>query len=128
MPKPPTRNNLPKVPRPSESSSRLKKPIGISDLLGRSGVLQQAIARQTDRGVFWREFFTARLPSELAGQVTHVVERDGALSIYAASAAWSARLRFAVAEHWPAAQEAAPGLKRWSVRVQPAAASTGARA
>ena len=43
-------------------------------------------------------------------------------------AAWSARLRFAIAEHWPAAQQAAPGLKRWSVRVQPAAASTGARA
>ena len=90
--------------------------------------MQQAIARQADRGVFWREFFALRLPADLAAQVTQVVERDGALSVYAASAAWSARLRFAIAEHWPAAQQAAPELKRWSVRVQPAAASTGARA
>lgn len=78
--------------------------------------------------MFWREFLAQRLPAELAAQVTQVVERDGALSVYAASAAWSARLRFAIAEHWPAARQAAPGLKRWSVRVQPAAASTGARA
>jgi len=128
MPKPPPRNNLPKVSAPTSPSNRLKKPIGIKDLLGRSAPLQQAIARQTDRGVFWREFFALRLPTDLAAQVTQVVERDGVLSVYAASAAWSARLRFALAEHWPAALEAAPGLKRWSVRVQPAAASTGARA
>ncbi|MFM7625235.1 MAG: hypothetical protein ACKO7G_01985 [Gammaproteobacteria bacterium] len=90
--------------------------------------MQQAIARQADRGAFWKAFLAGRLPVELASQVTQVVERDGVLSVYAASAAWSARLRFALAEHWPAALEAAPGLKRWSVRVQPAAASTGARA
>lgn len=128
MPKPPTRYNPSAAATVSQSSNRVKKPIGIKDLLGRSAPLQKAIARQADRGVYWREFFTQRLPPELAGQVTQVVERDGVLSVYAASAAWSARLRFAVAEQWPAAQQAAPGLKRWSVRVQPAAASTGARA
>jgi hypothetical protein len=128
MPKPPTRHNPSAAATVSQSSNRVKKPIGIKDLLGRSAPLQQAIARQADRGVFWREFLAQRLPAELAAQVTQVVERDGTLSVYAASAAWSARLRFAIAEHWPAAQQAAPGLKRWSVRVQPAAASTGARA
>lgn len=126
MPKPPPRYNPRDVTAAGGPSSRIKKPIGIKDLLGRSAPLQQAIARQADRGTFWRGFFAARLSPDLAGQITQIVERDGALSVYAASAAWSARLRFALAEHWPAAQQAAPGLKRWSVRVQPAAASTGA--
>ncbi len=127
MPKPPARNNLPKVPARPGPQSRVKKPLGISELLGRSGLLQQAIAQQADRGAFWRGFLCERLPAELAGRVTQVVERDGVVTIYAASAAWSARLRFALPEHWPAALEAAPGIKRWTVRVQPAAASTGAR-
>lgn len=126
MPKPPPRYNPRNVIAAGSPPSRVKKPIGIKDLLGRSAPLQQAIARQADRGTFWRGFFAARLAPDLAGQITQIVERDGALSVYAASAAWSARLRFALAEHWPAAQQAAPGLKRWSVRVQPAAASTGA--
>ena len=126
MPKPPPRHNPRHVTAAGSPSGRVKKPIGIKDLLGRSAPLQQAIARQADRGTFWRAFFAARLAPDLAGQITQIVERDGALSVYAASAAWSARLRFALAEHWPAAQQAAPGLKRWSVRVQPAAASTGA--
>jgi hypothetical protein len=128
MPKPPTRYNPSRAATNSHPPNRVKNPICINDLLGRSAPLQRAIARQADRGVFWREFLSQRLPAELAAQVTQVVERDGALSVYAASAAWSARLRFAIAEHWPAAQQASPGLKRWSVRVQPAAASTGARA
>lgn len=128
MPKPPTRNNPPKVSAPENAFNRVKKPIGIKELLGRSAPLQQAMARQADRGARWRDFFAEHLPAELAAQVTQVVERDGVLSIYAASAAWSARLRFAMAEHWPAALAASPGLKRWTVRVQPAAASTGARA
>lgn len=126
MPKPPPRDNPPKVRPRTAPPNRLKRPLGFKDLLARSAPLQQAIARQADRGTFWRDFLAARLPADLAAQVTQVVERDGILSVYAASAAWSARLRFAVAEHWPAALEASPGLKRWSVRVQPAAASAGA--
>ena len=126
MPKPPTRNNPPQGIPSRSPASRVKKPIGISDLLGRSGLLQQAIARQADRSAFWRQFLAERLAPELAAQVTQVVERDGSVTVYAANAAWSARLRFALAEHWPAAREASPGIKRWTVRVQPAAASTGA--
>lgn len=126
MPKPPSRHN----PRPPGTgrtpSSPLKRPIEIKDLLARSGPLQRAIARQTDRGAFWRQFLAERLTPELLAQVAQVVERDGALSVYARSAAWSARLRFALAEHWPAARAACPELKRWAVRVQPAAASIGA--
>ena len=127
MPKPSSRNN-PRPPGTGRSpSSPLKRPMEIKDLLARSGPLQRAIARQADRGAFWRQFLAERLPPQLLAQVTQVVERDGALSVYASSAAWSARLRFALAEHWSAARAACPGLKRWAVRVQPAAASTGAR-
>ena len=127
MPKPPPRYNPRHVTAAGSPSSRVKKPIGIKDLLGRSAPLQQAIARQADRGTFWRGFFAARLAPDLAGQITQIVEREGALTVYAQSAAWSARLRFAMAELWGEAQAASPGLTRCSVKVQPVAARTGAR-
>jgi hypothetical protein len=96
-------------------------------LLSSTGLLQQGIRRQVGREDFWRGFLAARMDAELVAQVSQIVEREGGLTLYARSAAWSARLRFAMAEHWGAAQAASPGLERWAVRVQPAAASTGAR-
>jgi predicted nucleic acid-binding Zn ribbon protein len=127
MPKPPDRHNPSKVIRRPARQRPAKKPNSINDLLSGSGLLQQAIRRQTGREAFWREFLGARLPPELAARVTQIVEREGGLTVYAESAAWSARLRFAIAEHWDAVQAASPGISRWAVRVQPAAARTGAR-
>lgn len=94
--------------------------------------MQQGIRRQSGREAFWRGFLAERLEAPLVAplvaRITQIVEREGALTVYAESAAWSARLRFALAEHWPSAQAASPDLVRWAVRVQPAAAaSTGAR-
>ena len=127
MPKPPERHNPPKMSRRPIRARPTKKPLSINDLLAGTGLLQQGIRRQTGRDAFWRTFLTERLDPGLLAQVTQIVEREGALTVYAGSAAWSARLRFALAEHWAAAQAASPGLVRWSVRVQPVAARTGAR-
>ncbi len=127
MPKPPDRHNPAKVTRRSPRPHPTRKTSSINELLSGLGVLQQGIRRQTGREAFWRDFLAARLEADLLAQVTHIVEREGALTVYAQSAAWSARLRFAMAELWVEAQAASPGLTRCSVKVQPVAARTGAR-
>jgi hypothetical protein len=50
-----------------------------------------------------------------------VLERDGTLVIFAASAAWCARLRYALQELDPQIRAAAPQLTAIAVRVQPRA-------
>ena len=127
MPKPPDRHNPARATRRTSGARHAKKPSSINELLSGLGVLQQGIRRQTGREAFWRDFLTARLEADLLAQVTQIVEREGALTVYAQSAAWSARLRFAMAELWGEAQAASPGLTRCSVKVQPVAARTGAR-
>lgn len=119
MPKRTVRDN-PKPFRPG-------KPKPINDLLAKSALLGGAVRRFEARQTGWEGFFAGRLSPELAREISHYVERDGTLTVFASSAAWSARLRFVLAEHWPAIVAHSPTLKRWVVRVQPAAASTGAR-
>jgi hypothetical protein len=53
--------------------------------------------------------------------------REGCLTLHAANAAWSARLRYALAEHWSAIVARDASLKKSLVRIQPAAASAGGR-
>lgn len=119
MPKRTVRDN-PKRPRPGN-------PKPINDLLSKTGLVGRAVQRFSASQSGWEGFFESRLSPELAREISHYVERDGTLTVFVSSAAWSARLRFVLAEHWPAIVENAPTLTRWAVRVQPAAARTGAR-
>ena len=60
--------------------------------------------------------------------ITGIVEQEGRLSVFASSPAWSARLRFAMAELWPEVSATHAALQTWVVKVQPKAAETwGAR-
>jgi len=59
------------------------------------------------------------LPAEIRGKLTGVVERDGILILFAESAAWSARLRYAVQEIEAQILEAKPGIASVNVRVLP---------
>ncbi len=62
---------------------------------------------------------TAELPAGLAAQVRGVSEREGVLVVFATSAAWAARLRFALTElrgSWCAAH---PEVRALEVRVRP---------
>ncbi|HEV8018459.1 MAG TPA: DciA family protein [Steroidobacteraceae bacterium] len=47
---------------------------------------------------FWRGWLTERLPAEIGAKISGVAEREGTLVIFAESAVWSARLRFALRE------------------------------
>lgn len=90
-------------------------------------MLRGAVAGFERRQDDWETFFESRLPAPLRRAISHYVERDGTLTIFVSSAAWSARLRFALAECGSALSAYRPSVKRYAVRVQPAAANTGAR-
>lgn len=131
MPKPPSRLN-PKAPEAGRSSARPGaparpgRPKEIKDLLTRSGLAQAAqkfAGQQRD----WRDFFAEKLEADLLAAIVNYVERDGTLTVHASSASWAARLRFALPDLADDARAFRPAVKKMVVKVQPVAASTGAR-
>ncbi len=90
----------------------------IKHLLARAPLLSP-IADRAARQAFWLSWLEARLPAELAGRVTGAVPRAGLLTVFAESAAWSARLRYALQELEGALREADPNIKRVAVKVLP---------
>jgi hypothetical protein len=69
----------------------------------------------------WAGWLAARLPAELHGHVSGISAQQGTLVVFAQSAAWCARLRFAVLELEPEIKAAAPQLQAIEVRVLPRA-------
>jgi len=89
------------------------------ELLRRTTPALTLLAEQATRQTYWRNWLKEHLPAELECRIASVVEREGALTILAASAAWSARLRYAVAELEPRIRAAAPAISTVKVRVLP---------
>jgi len=77
------------------------------------------VTDQATRQRFWSDWLCHHLPTEFGARICGVVERDGTLVIFAASAAWCARLRYALQELDPQIRAAAPQLTAIAVRVQP---------
>ena len=77
------------------------------------------VSEQTHRRDFWRDWVDAHFPAEITGKITGIVERDGILVLFAESAAWSARLRFAVEEMKSQILAAKSGVTEVNVRVLP---------
>jgi hypothetical protein len=105
-----------------------KGPSLISDLLARTVTskaaptlarIQGEAARKAGRADFWRSWMAGHLPGDLASKVTTIGEQNGILTIYAASAAWSARLRYAVQDLDRAIRQADSGITEIRVRVNP---------
>ncbi|MEY3976897.1 MAG: hypothetical protein RLZZ33_1952 [Pseudomonadota bacterium] len=127
MPKSTLRNN-PKSAKTASGAARPKgKPLEIKDLLTKVGLGQPRLAAASSRAENWRDFLATLWGEELAGAVTQVSAREGCLTLHAANAAWAARLRYALAEHWDAIVARDASLKKSLVRIQPAAASAGGR-
>ena len=74
---------------------------------------------QAARQAFWRSWLEAHLPADFVRRLSGVVERDGTLVIFAESAAWSARLRYAIQELEPQIRASAAGITQVTVRVLP---------
>jgi hypothetical protein len=91
----------------------------VKELLGGgTGIL----TRVTDRAAGanrWRAWLSQHLPPELRAKVSGVTEREGTLVIFAESAAWSARLRYAALELESAIRAEDPGITAVAVRVLP---------
>ena len=77
------------------------------------------VTAQASRQNFWNCWLSTHLAPELRARVSGVVERDGTLVIFAETAAWSARLRYAILELEREIRAADPGLIDIEVRVLP---------
>jgi hypothetical protein len=91
----------------------------VKDLLAGNTPALQRLSEQAARQELWRAWLAVHLPPEACAHVSGVVERHDTLVIFTSSAAWSARVRFAVAEIEAALKRAHPAIAEVDVRVLP---------
>jgi len=91
----------------------------VKDLLTRSHPLLTQVTEGAERGSFWRAWLSQHLPAELGQHVSGAAERAATLVVFADSPAWSARLRYALAELEPQIRAAGAALEAVRVRVLP---------
>ena len=125
MPKMTRRNKRNESRIGSINGSRLSNPTdSVKQILSNLTGGLKRVSDQRHRQDFWREWLDAHLPAEITGKITGIVERDGTLVIFAESAAWSARLRFATQEIEDQIRAAKSGVTAVSVRVLPRGAQS----
>jgi hypothetical protein len=91
----------------------------VKELLGgRVGALRQ-VTEQVRKQQTLHTWLASQLPAILAEKVSGVSERDGVLTVFAPSSAWSARLRFALADLEDLLQREHPQVRAVNVRVLP---------
>jgi hypothetical protein len=116
-----------KMYRNKRGSSRLRtrtppraaRTHSVKDLLTRNAGLLTQVTQRATRQNLWEKWLAARLPAELAAQICGVAGDEGTLVVFAISAAWSARLRYALAELEPQMREHDAALRTLRVRVRP---------
>ena len=91
----------------------------VKELLSRYAPALTRVTEKAEKQDFWSAWLGSQLPAELARKISGVTEREGTVVVFAESAAWSARLRFALLELETAARAAAPGFVGLEVRVLP---------
>lgn len=122
MPKRPPRN---KNFRPRSETPRpygQRAPFNVKDLLAKSGITSKGVAQYADQQGRWSSKLAAALDPGLFQRITGTGFDAGTLTVYVESAAWSARLRYALAECLPRLQQADATLTAVSVRLRPRAA------
>ena len=105
--------------RKSRMRRRERSGDSVKDLLAGAHPALQRLKEQAARQALWGAWLDAHLPAEARAHVSGIVERRDTLVIFTASAAWSARVRFAVAEIEAALKRAHPGITEVEVRVLP---------
>jgi len=91
----------------------------VKDLLQRSTPVLAGLQREALRQRDWLQWVRRELPEDLAGHVTGAVEQSGQLVIFAESAAWGVRLRYAAPALLGAMGAAQVNLTGVRVRVVP---------
>jgi hypothetical protein len=123
MPKKARRN---KRGRPRMSVRAALKPPpahSVKELLGSSRPtlkrVTDRVADQAARASFWSAWLAAHLAPPAHERICAIAERDGTLVIFAETAAWSARLRYAILELQREIHAADPAVTAIEVRVLP---------
>jgi len=79
----------------------------------------QGLAQLRGEQQQWLAWFEQALPEELRGSIVNVVRKGSELTVLAVSAAWSARLRYALDALSPQLREHAPDIVKVRLRVAP---------
>jgi predicted nucleic acid-binding Zn ribbon protein len=104
----------------STSRNPLRAPESVKALLSRiSRNVATPVAEQRQAQQGWREWLKNRLPAHIETHVTGVVEREGTLTVFAESAAWSARVRIEMAELEAQIRERSADIGKLVVKVMP---------
>jgi hypothetical protein len=119
MPKKMSRNKRGKAPMRSRTGLTSAPAHSVKELLARRVPALTRVTAQAARQNFWNRWLSTHLPPEIGPKVTGVTEREGTLVIFAETAAWSARLRYAVLELEREIRAADPALTAIEVRVLP---------
>jgi hypothetical protein len=100
-----------------------KNPKSINELLlSKSGLRQITAAIPAQQS--WAEWLRGAVAAELAGHIVSAVPKNAELVVFADSAAWGARLRYALAAMQSDIAARDSAISRTSVRVQLPAASS----
>jgi hypothetical protein len=91
----------------------------VKDLLQRSTPVLAGLQREALRQRDWLQWVRRELPEELATHVTGATEQSGELVIFAESAAWGVRLRYAAPQLLDAIGGQEPRIAGVKVRVVP---------
>jgi hypothetical protein len=100
--------------------ARLRRPAQrLDSIMKKQGWLQD-LERKLGAQRQWLDWLTETLPAELGGQLVYAVQKGPELTVLTTSAAWSARVRFALAELEPQIHARQPDIVKITVRVAPA--------
>jgi hypothetical protein len=91
----------------------------VKDLLTKKSALLTQVSQHAMRQNHWETWLAAHLSAPLAARVSAVSERSHTLVIFAESAAWAARLRYALADLEQQMRVHDATLTAIEVRVQP---------
>jgi hypothetical protein len=119
MPKNMSRNKRNRLMLRAGRLLRPRRPDSVKDVLAQRLPLMRRVTEQAARELFWQGWLSGHIAEPLRARICGVVEREGTLTVFAESAAWSVRLRYAILELEREMRSADPAITAVKVRVLP---------
>ena len=120
MPNRPTRNKRTRARTgATDRSNSIHRADSVKELLATLTPTLKRVSDQSAHQQFWGRILAAELGPGLAQHICGLVEREHTLVVFARSAAWSARLRFALEEAHSRIVAHRPSIQHLQVRVLP---------
>ena len=91
----------------------------VKQLFNRSSANLRRVTDQLAKQNYWEKWLAEHLEAGLRAHLSGLAEQNGTLTVFASSAAWAARLRFAVTALEAHMRSARPELTRVEVKVLP---------